>query len=323
MNEVSQKPLVSIGLPVYNEERFLEKALESLLSQDYGNLELIVSDNCSTDRTPKICEAYAARDRRVRYIQNATNVGAVKSFNRIIELVQGKYFMLAGGHDLWHPTALSRCVSILEAEPGVVIAYSGGVFIDMNDQRMDLPTDQFDTRGLSARERYIKVIRTLATCSGMYGVIRTHALRESEPSQNIWGPDFCLLGELALKGEFALIPEPMFFRRLNRPDEEDQLEMRKRRVLEALDPSENSRKAELALPELFRELRQALLRRVRHSELSQPDKLRAYLATLLCFEERFGVRLPGFLWRKRVPGHLRRRMERYRAGLPRHGRGTA
>jgi hypothetical protein len=237
-------------------------------------------------------------------------------------LVQGKYFMLAGGHDLWSPHTLSRGVSILEAEPAVVLAYSGGVCIDINDRPLDMPMDQFDTRGLNARQRYLKVIWNLLTCSSMYGVIRTAALRESQAPQNIWGPDYCLLGELALKGEFALISEPMFFRRIVRPEEHGQIELRKRRVLIALDPEKNKEKVERTVQDLFRELRDALLQRVQNSELSFPDKLRAQLGTYHCFEKRFGVQLPAFFWRKRLPGFVKRGFKRYKPELLGQGGGA-
>jgi glycosyltransferase involved in cell wall biosynthesis len=315
LEEVPHNPLVSIGLPVYNEERFLEKALDSLLSQDYPDLEVIVSDNCSSDRTPTICERYATRDARVRYRQNETNVGAVENFNRVFELVQGKYFMLAGGHDLWDARMISRSVSILEADERVVLAYSGGMFIDFDDQPLDLSMDHFETRGLNARKRYVKVIKNLGTCSSIYGVIRTDALRSCKRPQNIWGPDFCLLGELALKGDFAHISEPMFFRRLIRPEEEGDPERWKRRVLTTLDPEKNSKKAELVPCDLFHELRQSLLKIVWESNLGLTDKLRAHWATLSCFEKRFAVHLPAFLWRIRVPGYLRRTLERHRGSL--------
>ena len=90
MSMTADRPLVSIGMPVYNGERYLEKSLVALLDQDYGNFELIISDNASTDRTPEICRAFVAKDGRVSYSRNDTNIGAVKNFNRAFELSSGR-----------------------------------------------------------------------------------------------------------------------------------------------------------------------------------------------------------------------------------------
>src|SRR5688572_28337892 len=92
-------PLVSIGLPVYNGERFLSEALDSLLGQTLADFELIVSDNASTDRTAEICLAYAARDARVRYVRQQTNIGAIRNWNFVARQARGQYFKWASAND--------------------------------------------------------------------------------------------------------------------------------------------------------------------------------------------------------------------------------
>lgn len=87
------KPLVSIGMPVYNGEKYIRQALDSLLAQDYGHFELIISDNASTDGTPEICREYAARDSRIAYYRNQENMGAAWNFKRVLDLAAGEYFM--------------------------------------------------------------------------------------------------------------------------------------------------------------------------------------------------------------------------------------
>ena len=71
----SSEPLVTIGVPVYNGERFLAECLDSLLSQRFRNFVLLISDNASTDGTEKICQTYVKADSRVRYHRNRTNIG--------------------------------------------------------------------------------------------------------------------------------------------------------------------------------------------------------------------------------------------------------
>jgi hypothetical protein len=93
-------PLVSIGMPVYNEELHLEDALRSLLSQSFKDFELIISDNASTDRTGEICLTYAAKDPRVRYSRMKTNVGSIANFNHLVQLANAPYFFFASGHHM-------------------------------------------------------------------------------------------------------------------------------------------------------------------------------------------------------------------------------
>jgi len=117
------KRLVSIGLPVYNGESFLARALDSLLSQKHSQFELIISDNNSTDGTREICEIYAAKDDRIRYHRNETNIGAVKNFNSLLEMAKGTYFMWAAYDDLWEPSFVSELVALLEMNPDAILAF--------------------------------------------------------------------------------------------------------------------------------------------------------------------------------------------------------
>ena len=125
-------PLLSVGLFVYNGDRFLEEALDSILNQTFTDFELIISDNASTDRTGKIAEAYAERDRRIRYYRAERNMGAGWNVRRVYELARGKYFKQAAADDLLEPDFLRRCVQILETDPGCVLAHARTKEIDEN-----------------------------------------------------------------------------------------------------------------------------------------------------------------------------------------------
>src|SRR3954471_8256298 len=107
---MSSPPLLSIGLSVYNGEPFIREALDSLLSQTFRDFELIVSDNASTDGTSEICEAYAARDSRVRYYRNEKNMGAGWNTRRVFSLARGQYFKWAACDDICAPEFLERCI---------------------------------------------------------------------------------------------------------------------------------------------------------------------------------------------------------------------
>src|SRR6267143_929234 len=102
-------PSVSIGLPVYNGERYVRTAIESILNQTLQDWELIICDNASTDGTQAICEDYAARDARLRYLRNPSNIGAANNYRRVVELAQGRYFKWIASDDYCAPEFLDRC----------------------------------------------------------------------------------------------------------------------------------------------------------------------------------------------------------------------
>ena len=146
---VDGKCLVSIGMPVYNEERYIEQALQSLLSQSVEDFELIISDNASTDRTGEICLAYAAKDVRVRYYRMETNLGSIANLSRVFQLSNAPYFFWASGHDIRHETFIARCVEILEQDTSVVLCYSGARWLEPDGRLGDVLSGHVETRGMS------------------------------------------------------------------------------------------------------------------------------------------------------------------------------
>src|SRR5215468_7744124 len=113
-------PLVSIGIPVYNGARFIRQALDHLLAQTYTHLELVICDNASTDNTSAICQAYAARDARVRYYRNPTNVGVINNYRLAVARSTGTYFMWSAADDRKPPTVVETCVRALQTQPTAV-----------------------------------------------------------------------------------------------------------------------------------------------------------------------------------------------------------
>jgi glycosyltransferase involved in cell wall biosynthesis len=114
----SSLPTVSIGLPVFNGEKFLAEAVESLLSQTYSNIELIITDNASTDKTEEISRNFASRDIRIRYIRQQSNIGPGPNFKAALDAANGAYFMWAAYDDLWEANHVADAVELL-GDPGV------------------------------------------------------------------------------------------------------------------------------------------------------------------------------------------------------------
>ncbi|MDQ3247643.1 MAG: glycosyltransferase, partial [Chloroflexota bacterium] len=127
---MKHQPRVTIGLPVYNGENYLTTALDAILAQTYTDFTLVISDNASTDRTQAICLAYAAADKRIRYMRNAVNWGAAPNFSRVCELATGEYFMWAAHDDIMAPDLLARCVEVLDQDATVVLCHAQIKIID-------------------------------------------------------------------------------------------------------------------------------------------------------------------------------------------------
>ena len=97
---MNHKPKVTIGMPVYNGEKFLYNSLKSLISQSFSNFELLISDNASTDRTSKICEEFARKDQRIKYFRQAENIGPWRNFKFLLDKADTEYFMWSAADDI-------------------------------------------------------------------------------------------------------------------------------------------------------------------------------------------------------------------------------
>ncbi|HEV3217973.1 MAG TPA: glycosyltransferase [Vicinamibacterales bacterium] len=210
----TELPLVSIGLPVHNAERYLRQALDSLVGQDYPNVEVIVSDNASEDSTQQICAEYARRDARLLYHRVERNMGAVWNFRRVLELARGEYFMWAAFDDIRDRRYVSACVAMLESRPEAVLCCTEVLFIDEKGERMDVPPWAYPSHptGATARER-VRHLAQVEVAVDFYGLARKAVLAQIRRPVASWGFDVIVLLELCLRGPVLLVPEPLFFYR--------------------------------------------------------------------------------------------------------------
>jgi glycosyltransferase involved in cell wall biosynthesis len=198
-------------MPVYNEERFISAALHSLLEQTYSNLEIIVSDNASTDRTGDLVQDLARNDRRIRYVRNERNFGATENFTNAQRLARGEYFMWAGGHDLWDRDLVEECTRTLDVHPKAVLAIGSCRWIDAEGAPLPRESGWTDTRGMSPIERFFTVM--WGNMHPVLGVIRMDALRKTRGVRAGMGTDLLLLSELSLLGDFVHVPTTSWCRR--------------------------------------------------------------------------------------------------------------
>jgi glycosyltransferase involved in cell wall biosynthesis len=209
----SGKPLVSVGLPVYNGEKFLARALDSLLGQTIRDIELIISDNASADGTQAICEEYARRDRRVRYLRQAANIGAPRNWNVVAREARGEFFKWAAAADICVPHNLESCVQAMRRDSSVVMCYGRTQFIDEQGKPLEVIDSDIDAMQERPSERFLRVCTLLSLNNAQCGVIRLDVLRRTGYDRLYPSGDLALTAELVLYGKCLLLPEILVLRR--------------------------------------------------------------------------------------------------------------
>jgi glycosyltransferase involved in cell wall biosynthesis len=223
---------VSIGVPVYNGERYLADALESLLAQSFKDFEIVISDNASTDATPEIGRAYQSKDPRVRYFKSEQNRGAAWNFNRAFELSTAPLFKWAACDDLHEERFLERCVEVLDRDGSVVLSHTYCTMIDERGAALqyDHTRDRFvggDGRPIPRADRnhiaeaaepevrFRDLLTHMWWCVPSFGVMRRDAFLKTSDHGDYWGADKVFLAELALQGRFCQVPEALFAKRVH------------------------------------------------------------------------------------------------------------
>jgi glycosyltransferase involved in cell wall biosynthesis len=203
-------PLVSIGLFVYNGDRFLEAAIESILNQTFKDFELIISDNCSTDRSEEICRRYAEQDSRIRYYRADRNRGAGWNLRNVYFKATGKYFKWAAHDDMIQLDFLRLCVDALEADDSLVVAHSLTRVIDEQGQFVENYEWHFRTESPDPVVRFKDLLLNDHLCYQIFGVMRMSALKTLPPQGSYVNSDGVLLAQMGLIGRFCEIPEFLF-----------------------------------------------------------------------------------------------------------------
>jgi glycosyltransferase involved in cell wall biosynthesis len=212
---ISKKPYLSIGLPVFNGEKYLRQAIDSILFQSYSDFELIISDNASTDKTQQIISEYAKIDCRIKSYRNKKNIGAPANYNLTFKLSSGKYFKWAAYDDVLSRDYLLKCIRVLENDSSIVFCHSRVGCIDENGFLIG----NYDDKTLQKigsnkpHERFADLISPRNTCWAIHAVMRSSCLRKTPLHGNYLDADRNLLAELGLMGRIYEIPEQLFLRR--------------------------------------------------------------------------------------------------------------
>jgi len=268
---MSTAPRLTIGLPVYNGERYVAESLEALLGQSFTDFELIISDNASTDGTGDICQRYEKQDSRVRYFRQPRNVGLAPNHNFVAEQARGELFKWASNDDLYARDLLERCIDVLDKYPDVVLVHSWTAKVDESGTVTEALRYPLNTASPGAPERF----RSLLFDSGGdddYGVIRTDILRRTAMKESYHHADRTIIAELSLYGRFHQVPDWLYFRR-EHPGQSGGVSMRRRCTV--MDPRRADRLRHPVV-RLYGEYVWAYIRAIRHAPLSAAERRQCY-----------------------------------------------
>ena len=216
MTPPSRSPLVSIALPVYNGADTVAPVVEAVLAQTHSNLELVISDNASTDGTQEICRQFARDDRRVVYLRQATNVGLLNNFISAAENTAGTYVRWIGDDDSLEPDYLARVLDVFEEDRRRVMVTTQVVYRDAEGvETLDTGHDPATLSSPDPVERFAGMLRLLttdfATLDPLYGVMRRELA--TIPRRNMLREDQVFAARLALAGPWGHVAAPLAGRR--------------------------------------------------------------------------------------------------------------
>ena len=215
MSMERSQPRLAIGMPVYNAGRYIADVLDSILAQTFTDFVLTISDNASTDETERVCRDYAARDRRIVYHRNDTNIGGNANFNLVFSLSPPcEYFKWQAHDDLLEPAFLAATIAELDRSPDAISCHSATVVID-DDGRVIAPlvTEWPAIGSPSPARRFAAYALHADGCVDIFALYRRARLAAVPPLGDFVGADVPYLAEIALHGPMMRVDEPLFLNR--------------------------------------------------------------------------------------------------------------
>jgi hypothetical protein len=211
---------VTVGLPVYNGAALVHRAIDATLNQTFSDLELLISDNCSTDgATEQICRDYARRDPRVVYTKTEHNLGAAGNYSRLARMARGEFFKWISHDDSMAPDFIEKCLPYAEKNPDIITVMPTVDVVDQYGAVTQTITSYVGRSGWSTNrlEQYRQMMTELAYCEThsdglmmiltQYGLHRTALLRKTRLIMPFISSDIVLSAELALFGQLKQIEE--------------------------------------------------------------------------------------------------------------------
>ena len=216
-------PKISIGLPIYNGEKFLCTKLETILSQTFHDFELIISDNASTDLTAKICEEFIKNDSRIKYTRQKKFIHGLENFSFVLEQAKSEFFVWTAADDIWEPKFLEKNIEVLEEDKNIIGSISDVKFFYIYDKNLNSLLKKLKNENRiqfehckSAYGDYsqrLKIFLKLRQATSIYAVFRTKNLKKSfSRTKEIYPFDFAIILDLLQYGNFHVLDELLMFR---------------------------------------------------------------------------------------------------------------
>ena len=221
---MQHQPTVTIGIPVYNEERYLAETIESALNQSYKNIKVIISDNNSTDNSFKIALHYSTIDDRVHVFRQKQNIGAIENFKHSRTLCETPYFMWLGGHDILERDCIQVAIDYLEQDPLTILAYPTSQGFDEEGWSNEHFDSDIQSDSNEPVVRMMRILENLERCTAIHGVFRTSVVKEIP--FDIDGIDLLVLFTAASYGKLKQTKGQKYFRRIVRKESREEHQAR-------------------------------------------------------------------------------------------------
>lgn len=212
----SENELITVGMPVYNGEEHLEEAIRSILSQTFTHFELIIADDCSTDKSRTIYEKFAKKDKRIKIFRHKNNIGSIANFNFVLQKAKGNYFIWAAQDDIRKKNALIELISLFHKFPDAVLAVSHYQNIFKNQIYTVFP-DNPVTNNYTHLESVIQFLKS-GNLSFFYGLHKTANLKKSggyfiDSRPFFKSSDFITILRVLLNGKYVYTSKILFYKR--------------------------------------------------------------------------------------------------------------
>ncbi len=200
-------PKISIGMPVYNGEKFIDRAIESLLSQNFIDFELIISDNASTDDTGILCQKY--NDNRIKYYRQHNNIGLISNFKFVLDKAVGEYFMWAASDDIWDSKFISSTSEVLDENSDCVSVFCHMILFDINTNDL---IEKITPSSNSSDFKFLRIRRALEELHPnlIYGLHRRNVLKENYLLGQFDWSDVLTVSGLVATGKYFIIPKSYY-----------------------------------------------------------------------------------------------------------------
>ena len=200
-------PKLTIGIPVYNEERFLTETIQSAVDQTYPGVKIFISDNASTDGTWEIIQGFANQHEHITAIRHETGMKVSDHFKYVMAQADTPYVSWLGGHDTLEPDYAEKLIAYLEENEEVVLAYPTGNWIDRESKVQGQFDSKINTIGMEFGDSLYYLASSLFDCNLIYGIFRTPIV-QTFPVDNIMSPDHVFLYRTAIHGKIGRVDFP-------------------------------------------------------------------------------------------------------------------